>query len=72
MRAVGRAGTTSFPTSISPSNDEMPFMTRSIAPLARNTATPTRIATRFGMIMTAVLKPSLAPSTNASYAWTFL
>ena len=44
---------------------------KSIAPEVRNTAMPTRKATRYGMIRTAVVKPSLAPSTKESYTLIF-
>ena len=46
MNAVGSAGTTSFPMPKHPRTQEIPFMSKSIAPLARNTATPTRMAIR--------------------------
>jgi len=39
-------------------------------PAARNIPTATRIATRYGIIRIATLKPSLAPSTNSSYTFT--
>ena len=38
----------------------------SMAPLARKMPIATSIATRYGMIRIATLKPSLAPSTNTS------
>ncbi len=42
----------------------------SIAPAPRKAPTTARIATRKGMIRTATLNPSFAPSTNASYTFT--
>lgn len=50
----------------------IPSMIKSIAPEARNTPIPTKMATRYGMIVTAVLNPSLAPSMNVSYTLIFL
>src|SRR5688572_13005014 len=47
-----------------------PFMIMSIAPDARNIAIANRIATRYGMIVTATPKPSLAPSMKTSYTRT--
>src|SRR5438034_9866665 len=43
---------------------------KSSPPDARNIPTMTRMATRFGMIRTATLNPSLAPSTSDSYTLT--
>ena len=42
------------------------FARASIAPAPRKAPTAARIATRKGMMRTATLKPSFAPSTNAS------
>src|SRR6185295_16345241 len=39
-------------------------------PLATNTLIANRIATRYGLIITATLKPSFAPVTNDSYIGT--
>ena len=43
----------------------------SIAPLALNMDMPTIIATKYGIIFIATLKPSFAPSVNSSYTGTF-
>ena len=43
----------------------------SMAPDALKTPIATSIATRYGIILTAVVNPSFAPSTNASYTFTF-
>src|SRR5260370_23173005 len=40
------------------------------APESRNTAMATSIPTRYGMIFTAIEKPSFAPSTNSEYTAT--
>jgi hypothetical protein len=45
---------------------------KSIAPEALNIPIDTSMATRKGIILTAVLNPSLAPSVKASYTLTFL
>ena len=45
----------------------MPFTRKSSAPEARKTPIATRMAMRYGMILTATENPSLAPSMNASY-----
>ena len=46
-------------------------MSTSIAPEARNTPMATSMAMRYGMMRTAVEKPSFAPSMKASYTFTF-
>ena len=44
-----------------------PYLMSSKMPLAMNTLMTNSIATRYGMIMTAMPKPSFAPVTNDSY-----
>jgi hypothetical protein len=49
----------------------IPDIKLSIAPEARNTPIPTKIATKNGIIFTAIEKPSLAPSIKESYTFIF-
>ena len=46
-------------------------MMKSMAPEALNIPMATSMATRKGIILTATPNPSLAPSINASYTFTF-
>ena len=64
--AVGRAATKSVSPPQNATHADTPSISISIAPEARNTPTATNIATRYGIILTAVEKPSFAPSINAS------
>ena len=70
INAVGKAGTKSVFSPHNANNQPIPCTSRSIAPLARNIPTATSIAIRYGIIPTAVLNPSFAPSINASYTFT--
>ena len=71
IRAVGRAPTNWLSSPHFSTHQPIPFTTASMAPDARNTPMPTNMAIRYGIILMAVVKPSLAPSTNASYTLIF-
>ena len=51
---------------------ERKLSNKSRAPEARNMPIATSIATRYGIILTEIVKPSFAPSTKVSYTFTFL
>ena len=70
--AVGRASTKRESIPAHCTRCRMPSRPKSNAPDARNTPTAQSIATRYGSRLLATSKPSFAPSTKASYTFTFL
>lgn len=72
MSAVGTAPAKSGLIPHISKHHASPFSSSSIAPHALNIPTATSMAMRYGIIPTAVLNPSLAPSINASYTFIFL
>lgn len=68
--AVGNASTKRVSIPVQATTWRMPSRPKSNAPDARNTPTAQSIATKYGNRFLATSKPSLAPSTNASYTFT--
>ena len=66
IKAVGSAPTQSVAAPRLFTTHVRPPINQSMAPEALNTPMPTSMATKKGMMRTAVLKPSLAPSIKAS------
>ena len=72
IKATGKAPVNLVSKPSQSKNAAIPDIIKSIAPDARKIPIATKTATRKGMIFTAILKPSFAPSMKASYTFTFL